>query len=139
MFLKDDLYRLELHWDSVEYKENICFFKNAFFSGPVLNIAEKIKDHDSILLDFFKQYFIFVDNIYIGKLSWGAVTYKEDKVYLGDCRLTHKSELNKVPKLENTDYLVIDCNNHVRETHDFFPNYKTYVVNHDTQVYAYGN
>ncbi len=137
MLLPTDLYRLELHWDTCRYEDNICYFTKAYFSGPVLKMAEKINSNDNILLDFFRQYFVVVDNIYVGKLSWGDVTYVEDRVYLRDCTLTHKSELNKAPKLTTTDYMIIDCKNHDRNVHDFNPNYKTYVVNQDTQVYNY--
>ena len=137
MFLLGEKFRLDLRWASVEYRDNTCIFKDAYFSGPVLAFAEKIEANNSMELDFFKQYFILVSNVYIGKLSWGEVVYKEDKVYLSDCKLTHKSELHKVPKLKDNDILIIDCKNHDREIHGFYPTYKTYVSNEDTQIYNF--
>jgi len=137
MFLLGEKYRLDLKWSSTVYKEGICFFKDAYFSGPVLSFAEKIEPNNSMDLDFFKQYFVLVTNVYIGKLSWEDVIYKDDRIYLANCTLTHKSELNKVPTLKNNDLLVIDCKNHERETHDWYPTYRTYVSNEDTQIYNF--
>lgn len=136
-FLLGEKYRLDVKWEDVEYKEGVCIFKGAYFSGPVLQFAEKIEPNNTMALDFFKQYFVLVDNVYIGTFSWGEVTYKEDMVLLSNCTLSHKSELHKVPKLKKRDMLVIDCKLHERETHDFYPTYKTYVVNSDTQVYNF--
>jgi hypothetical protein len=139
LFRLGEKYRLELSWGSIEYEDDICFLNLAFFSGPVLQFAEKIEANNFMYLDFFKQYFILVDNVYIGKLSWGEVFYNNDKVFLSNCTLTHESELNKVPKLESTDILVIDCQQHERETHAFYTTYKTYVSNRDLQVYNFIN
>ena len=139
MFLLGEKYRLDLRWASVDYKDNICLLTGAYFSGPALSFAEKIEPNNWINLDFFKQYIVLVSNVYIGKLSWGEVFYNNDKVFLSNCTLTHESELNKVPKLESTDILVIDCQKHERETHAFYTTYKTYVSNRDLQVYNFIN
>ena len=133
----EDKYKLELRWQKIRYEDNICLLEGAYFSGPVLSRAEKIEPDNSIELDFYKHYFIIVENVYIGKLSWHKVEYLKDKVFLYDCRLTHKSEVNKAPKLLDSDMLIIDCKLHERETHDFYPNYNTYVLNENTQVYQY--
>ena len=137
LFLLGEKYRLELLWEKAEYTDNTCTLINAYFSGPVLQFAEKIESNNHMLLDFFKQYFVLVDNVYIGKLSWGEVTYKEGKVLLADCKITHDSEIHKVPKLNDNDILVIDCKQHERETHDFFTTYKTYVSSKDLQIYNF--
>ncbi len=136
-FLLGEKYRLDLRWEDVRYEEGVCYFIKAYLSGPVLKFAEEIEPNNTMQLDFFKQYFVLVDSVYIGVLSWGEVVYKKDKVFLKDCKLTHKSELNKVPKLLNNDTLVIDCQLHERETHALYPTYKTYVSNEDTQVYNF--
>jgi len=107
MFL-GERYKLELHWEKVKYEQDgMCKLIGAYFSGPVLSNAEKINDNDNIKLDFFTQYLVFVKNVYVGDLSWGEVTYKDKKVILKDAIITHDKELNKVPKLRDTDYLVI--------------------------------
>ncbi len=137
MFLLGEKYRLDLRWSSVDYKDNICLLTGAYFSGPALSFAEKIEPNNWINLDFFKQYIVLVSNVYIGKLSWGDVIYKDDKVYLSNCSISHKSELHKVPTLKDNDFLVIDCKEHERETHDWYPTYKTYVSNEDSQIYNF--
>jgi hypothetical protein len=137
MFLLGEKYRLDLKWNKVIYTDNVCSLIGANFSGPALAFAEQIGSNDSIQLDFFKQYCIIVDNVYIGKLSWGEVEYKNNVVYLKDCTLKHTSEINKVPQLANNDVLVIDCKDHEAELHSFYPTYKTYVINEDTQVYTF--
>lgn len=137
VYLSGEKYRLELHWSDTEYIEGECLFKGAYFTGPVLQIAERIEENSSMMLDFYKQYYVIVDNVYIGKLVWNQVTYVDNKILLDGCKLTHKSELNKVPKLTASDMLVIDCSHHERQTHDFYTTYKTYVSNGDTQVYTF--
>ncbi len=136
-FLLGEKYRLDIKWTQTNYDEGVCRFTDAYMSGPVLSFAEKIEPNTSMELDFFKQYFVLVDNVYIGTLAWADVTYVKNKVYLSDCTLTHTSELHKVPKLQAKDMLVVDCKLHEREDHPFNPTYKTYVSNSDTQVYNF--
>lgn len=139
-FIFSDRFRLELHWGTAVYeRDEICKLSNAYFSGPALAEADKINDNDSILLDFFHQYIILVENIYVAKFSWSQVIYNNDNtITLKDTFITHDTELNKVPKLSNTDYLIIDTSNHETETHKYNLVYKTYVVNTDTQLYKFG-
>lgn len=135
-----DRYKLELHWKKVTYnKEGICRFTGAYFSGPALADAEKLNDKDHIMLDFFSQYLYLVKGVYVAKFSWGSVSYNKDgSISLKKTSMTHDSELNRVPKLKDTDYLVIDTNGHDTERHPFNPVYKTYVVNSDTSLYKFG-
>jgi hypothetical protein len=139
-FIFSDRFRLELHWESTTYEQDgICKLSGAYFSGPALVEADKIKDNDHIMLDFFQQYFILVDNVYVAKFSWGQVIYnKDDTITLKNALIIHDTELNKVPKLTDTDYLIIDTSDHESEVHQFNPLYKTYVVNTDTQLYKFG-
>lgn len=139
-FIFSDRFKLELHWGTITYiQEDICELKGAYFSGPALAEADKINDNDSILLDFFKQYIVLVKNVYVAKFSWGAVIYKNDNtIMLKNAIISHDTELNKVPKLLNTDYLIIDTSDHETETHKYNLVYKTYVVNTDTQLYKFG-
>jgi hypothetical protein len=128
-FLLSERYRLEIHWEKIKYEQDgVCKLINAYFSGPALSNAEKINDNDSIKLDFFTQYLIFVKNVYVGDLSWNEVVYNDKKVILKDAKITHDTELNKVPKLNDTDYLVIDTSNHEMAVHQFNLLYTTYVV-----------
>jgi len=137
MFL-GERYKLELHWEKVKYEqEGTCKLVGAYFSGPALLNAEKINDNDNIKLDFFTQYLIFVENVYVGDLSWNEVVYNGKKVILKDAKITHDTELNTVPKLEDTDYLVIDTSNHEMAVHAFNLLYTTYVVNDGGEPYNF--
>lgn len=135
-----DRFRLELKWDKAIYEQDgICKLVDAKFSGPALTEAVKLNDNDFIMLDFFSQYLVLVENVYVAKFSWKEVTYKNDgSISLSGAYITHTSELNRVPKLKDTDYLMIDTSNHVMETHSFYLAYKTYVVNETTNLYKFG-
>jgi len=139
-FIFSDRFRLELHWKrSVYEQDGVCKLSNACFSGPSLVEADKINDNDSIMLDFFQQYIVLVENVYVAKFLWGEVVYNKDStVALKNAFISHDTELNKVPKLLDTDYLIIDTSNHETGVHQFNPLYKTYVVNTDTQLYKFG-
>lgn len=138
-FSPSEKYRLELHWEKTIYSSpGICKLVNSYFSGPALSDAQKINDNDFIMLDFFKQYMVIVSNVYVAKLSWSTVTYKNNgAAYLKNAIITHDTELNKVPKLDNCDYLIIDTSNHEVEQHAFNLVYRTYVVNETTQLYNF--
>lgn len=138
-FSLSEKYKLEIHWSKAVYKnEGRCELKNAYFSGPALMQADKINDNDSIMLDFYKQYVVITKNAYVGKFSWVEVVYNKDNtVSLKDATITHDTELNRVPKLENSDHLIIDTKGHETETHAYNLVYKTYVVNEDTTLYKF--
>ena len=137
--LLGEMYKLELHWDKAIYKDRgRCDLVNASFSGPALMQADKINDNDNIMLDFYHQYIIITKNAYVGKLSWGEVIYNKDNtVSLRDAAITHDTELNRVPKLKDSDHLIIDTKGHETETHAYNLLYKTYVVNEDTTLYRF--
>ena len=135
-FLLSERYRLEIHWESLVYKEKVCLFKNAFFSGPALSSANKINPGDSILLDFYSQYIKFVRGVYVGKFSWGEVEYNNSSALLSNAKLVQE-ELSSVPKLKSDDYLVIDTSNHEEAIHAYNPTYKTYVVNNEIGCYNF--
>jgi len=138
-FSLSERYRLELHWDRTNYeRDGICELTNAYFSGPALMQADRINDNDNIMLDFYHQYIIITKNAYVGKLSWGEVIYNKDNtVSLRDAAITHDTELNRVPKLKDSDHLIIDTKGHETETHAYNLLYKTYVVNEDTTLYRF--
>lgn len=137
--LLGEKYRLELHWKKAIYENSgVCKLIDAYFFGPALQIAEKINENDSINIDFYKQYIIFVKNIYVVKLSWQEVAYNKDgTVSLKDAKLTHYSELNRVPRLKDSDYLVIDTQNHEAAVHHLNLVYVSYVVNENGVLYKF--
>jgi len=139
-FSLSERFRLELHWKKAIYEQDcLCLFKGAYFTGPALSEALQLNNNDFILLDFFKQYFLVVNEVYVGKFSWGKVTYNPNgTISLSKAILFHDNALNKVPKLKDSDYLIIDTSNHEVEKHPFNPVYKTYVVNETTNLYKFG-
>jgi hypothetical protein len=137
-FLLSEKYKLEIHWEKTNYEnDGICNLENAYFSGPVLSIAEKIKPNDNINLDFYKQYIVLTKNVYVANLSWGDVINGDNKVVLKTAKITHDTELNRVPKLKNTDYLVVDTSGHENEGHAYNFVYPTYVINIDSNLYDF--
>ena len=138
-FILSDRYRLELHWQKTIYRQpGRCMIEGAYFKGPALTEALQLRGGDHILLDFFRQYSVLVENVYVGKFSWGEVGYNRDgTISLKDTFITHDTELNKVPKFKATDHLVIDTSNHEVESHPFNPVYRTYVVNGDAELYRF--
>ena len=139
-FLLTERFRLELHWKKTIYNSpGECVLIGAYFSGPALQDALKIENNDHIMLDFFSQYFILVKNVYVAKFSWGKVVYNSNKtIDLKNARITHDTELNKVPKLEDCDFLVIDTSNHEVSTHPLNLLYKTFVISAENDLYNFG-
>lgn len=139
-FISSEKFRLELKWDKALYlKEGECFLEGAFFTGPVLQIAQRINEDDFMMLDFYSQYISLVRGSYVAKFSWKEVTYSEDgfKAFLKNAILSHDSELNNVPTLEENDYFVIDTGDHTLGKHNFNMLYKTVLVNIDNNLYRF--
>ena len=111
----------------------------AYFTGPALNIAQKINDKDHLMLDLFSQYICLVKGVYVVKFSWSGVTYKldENKVFLDNCFITHNEDLNKVPKLKSKDYFVVDTSDHSFENHMYSMVYKTITIKEDHSKYRF--
>jgi hypothetical protein len=140
-FLLSERYRLELHWQKAIYEqEGICKLESAYFSGPVLSHANKINCNDHILIDFYSQYVLLVKSVFVAKLSWKDVIYNtNDTISLKDVLIEHDAELNNVPQLKDTDYLVVDTSDHEESIHALHMVYKTYVVNDDGKEYNFGS
>lgn len=137
-FLLSEKYRLEIHWDAVEYLDNGVFkIKDCYFSGPVLTNTLRLEVNDSIILDFCEQYSAIVTAIYTAKFSWSEVTYKEDKIYLKDTFLHYNDDVENAPIIKNTDYLVIDTVDHEMERHAYSLLYKTYIVDKNNMLYNF--
>jgi hypothetical protein len=138
-FTLSDRYRLELHWNKAIYEQpGMCKLEYAYFSGPALLEMVKLRENDYINLDFFKQYYVIVDRVYVAKFSWGKVNYNSNgTISLYSTCITHDTELNKVPKLKDSDYLIIDTEDHAVEKHLYSLVYKTYVVNETTNLYKF--
>lgn len=141
-YLISEKFRLEVHWQDVVYnQEGLCEFVGAYFTGPALQIAQKISDADHMMLDLYSQYLVLVKGAYILKFEWSGVNYNdsENKVYLSNCYLTHNEELNTVPKLKSSDYFVIDTSDHEYSVHQYSLVYKTILIKEDHLRYKFNN
>lgn len=137
-FLLSERFRLELHWDKcIHNKAGEMHFTGAYFSGPVLKQTQRLNDSDHINLDFCFQTMILVNNVYVGTFAWNGVEYSKDKIHLKAATMLYDEELKNIPKLKDTDYLVIDTIDHENEKHNYNTLYPTYVVNKDSDLYDY--
>ena len=136
MILGMDRYRLELHWDKVEYKEGVAQMTGAYFTGPVLQISQRLNEKDKINIDMTNQYTVFIPNFYIAELEWNGIRYEHDRIYLDNVRITNKS-INSTPKLKHSDYFVIDTSKHEEQTHPYYMNYDCYLVNENGVLYKF--
>jgi len=135
--LLGEKYKLEIHWKRVKYEiDQIALIKGCYLSGPVLKEAVKLNDQDYIDLDFVGQYFVFVDNYYIARLSWGGVEYRSEKIFLRDVKLENRN-LNVVPKLNNNDHIIIDTKDHEEEKHMYNFVYPAYLIRKDGELYNF--
>lgn len=107
-------YRLELHWKSVSYtREDLAVLTGAYFSGPVLKDAVKLRNEDQLTLDLTRQHWIFppMKDFYQGTLFWKGIEYKEDRIYLKEARIQGKY-VNSIETLADTNWILIDCKEH---------------------------
>lgn len=112
-------YKLELHWDKVEYPEdNITVLKGAYFTGPVLTNAAKVGPNDQLILDMTSQHLIFIPDYYQATLKWGKIEYKDDKIFLKNATIKGK-HVNSVETLRDTDFILIDCREHEAKIHAY--------------------
>jgi hypothetical protein len=138
-FLLSERYKLELHWSDVFYEQDgFCKLKNAYFSGPALDMAAKIEGNQFINLDFCNQYYILARKVYVAKFSWGNVIYNKNKtVSLEPAILSNDVVLNIVPKFSKTDYIVIDTAGHEEGQHNYNLVYKAYLIKETGELYNF--
>lgn len=111
-------YRLELHWDSVDYADEVALLKGAYFTGPVLREAAQIQPNDELTLDMTGQHLIFIPDYYQGVLKWQGVDYVGDRVFLKGATLKGK-HVNSIETLKDNEWILIDCSQHEEEKHPF--------------------
>ena len=109
-----DKYRLELHWESVSYnRDDVAVLKGAYFSGPALKDAEELRQEDQLTLDMTAQHWIFASmgDFYHAILYWKGTAYQGNKIILKEAWIKGKY-INSLEKLENQDWVLIDCKEH---------------------------
>ena len=131
-------YRLELRWDSVEYhNDSTARLVGCRFEGPVLKNAQRIQAPDFIDLDLTPQHLIVLNSYYIVRLDWDAVSYGADgSVALEGARLSNDF-LNKLHRLEDHDYVVINTEKHEEKTHAYNLVYEAMVARYDSKPHEY--
>jgi hypothetical protein len=124
-------YKLIFRWAGVSYDGSVATFNKAWFTGPVLKIAQQVQPNDYISLDFTAQNLksgLFIpDNFYIANLRWKEVKYAEDAVMLGSCTLSHNRS-GSLKELQDGFEFIIDCFKHDETTHYKFLVYPAWVV-----------
>jgi hypothetical protein len=133
-----DNYRLELHWDSIEYHNDfVAKLNGAQFSGAALKDAQKINGKDHIDLDLTPQHLVVLNSYYIVRLEWAAVEYLSNgKVNLGGATLTNE-HLRVLHKLESKDHIIINTEKHEHTTHASYMVYEAAVHRPDKSPYEY--
>ncbi len=114
-------YRLELRWSSVEYPtDDVATLKGAYFSGPVIKDAARLRDEDQLTLDMTDQHAIFtpMSDYYHGILNWKGVSYNGDRIFLNEAFIRGKY-VNALETLENHNWILIDCTQHEEAQHAF--------------------
>ena len=112
-------YRLELHWDTVEYnRDDVAVLKGAYFEGPVLQEAAQLNEEDSLIMDMTSQHMIFIPDYYQATLSWKGIDYKEGRIYFKEAHIKGKY-VNSIETLKDTDWVLMDCKEHEMATHVF--------------------
>ena len=130
-------YTLELHWERVRYKSNfVVLLEKAYFAGAALSNADRINNNDMIVLDFSRAYYLFIPSFYLANLRWKSVEYLGNIVLLGDVTIEGDKAI-VVPKLKDTDYIIIDTSKHERNVHPFNLTYDAFVVNSLGEVYRF--
>jgi len=130
-------YKLYFEWIGLKYNKDVASFKDAWFHGPVLQRAAKINSNDYIDLDFSSQNFnnklFLVDSYYIAKLRWKDVEYREGKVMLKGCKLTH-NKAGTLRELKDGFSFLIDCGRHESYMHHKTLVYPSWVMNEEKVI-----
>lgn len=124
-------YRLGLRWANIDKnKEDVCSLFGACFFGPVIKEIKDIKDNDSIVIDFTPQYNNIISSYYFVTLKWGSASLAREKIYLRDVYLVG-NYVSEISNISETDYILVDTEDHEEDVHMFNLVYKGYVVNVD--------
>ncbi len=138
MHLCKEKYKLELRWDSIEYHDDTTArLHNARLVGPALKIASKIASPDMIKLDLTPQLLALLDTYYVIRLSWDTVDYLSNgSVTLGGAVLNN-TYLKTLHKLDDSDYIAINTEQHEEENHPYQLLYESEVIRKDNEPYVY--
>lgn len=126
-----EAYQLFFSWEEIRYEDSVAVFKEAWFEGPVIANALQLQPNDHIDLDFTQQNLnvgLFLPkNFFIARLQWKEVEYKEDRILLKGCMLSHNVG-GSLRNLEQDFRILIDCSKHEEYTHRNFLVYPSWVL-----------
>jgi len=135
--LLGERYRLEIHWEKVIYEQDgIAKLERCYLSGPAIKEVVEMEQKDTIDLDFFNQYMLFVKSYYIARLAWEGIRRISDKIYLNNVILTNQ-KVEAVPKLNDDDYIVVDTKDHEDEKHQYNLTYPSFLVKSTGELYNF--
>lgn len=133
----EEKYTLYFNWVGADYTGEVTSFAEAWFDGPVLADAAQISPNDNLQLDFTKQNFntpLFLpDSFFIASLAWKEVEYKDDKVLLKDCTLSH-NKAGTLKEIKDDFRFLIDCSSHEFEVHYKMLVYPAWVLNPEEEI-----
>jgi len=143
-FLISEQYRLDIKWNKlIREKEGIAKLEGCTLSGPVINQVVGINHKDRILLDFGKQYRIFIDSYYVLILEWEGFERRDVGFLLKNAMLKSR-RLEFSPTLKDTDYITVDTETHdtsnfkITKREGFIPlNYKAFLLNGEGTLYNF--
>lgn len=125
-------YKLFFNWTGLKYSKDVMTFKKAWLDGPVLSHAARIEPNNYIDLDFSPQSYntdLFLPkNYFIARLFWKEVEYKDDKVFLKKCTLSH-NKVGALQELKDGFKFLIDCSWHEEHMHRKMLVYPAWVLN----------
>ena len=143
-FLLSEQYRLDIKWDKVlREKEGLARLEGCMLSGPVMSQVVGINHKDKILLDFGKQYRVFMDSYYVLTLEWEGFEGRESGILLKKAMLRSR-RLDFSPTLRDNDSIVVNTETHdtnnfkITKEEGFIPlNYKAYLLKDDGSLYNF--
>ena len=109
----------------------------------IVDLGLFINHKDKILLDFGKQYRVFMDSYYVLTLEWEGFEGRESGILLKTAMLRSR-RLDFSPTLRDTDYIVVNTETHdtnnfkITKEEGFIPlNYKAYLLKEDGNLYNF--
>jgi hypothetical protein len=117
----------------VEYAEDdVAVLRGAYFCGPVLKEAARLREEDELVLDMTAQHALFAPDYYQATLRWKGVDYKADKIFLKESHIRGKY-VNSIETLADTDFILINCEQHEEANHPFFLVYWAQICKEDRE------
>lgn len=137
-YLCREKYRLEVHWDKVNYHNDaVANLEGVYLSGPVLKDAVKLESPDHIDLDLTPQLLTVLNSYYLVRLSWAGVKYNPDGTITLEGAVLSNDYLKSLHKIEDKDYILINTEKHEETTHAYNLVYESQIMRADKEPHNY--